>query len=461
MPAADVFAGTADWSVDVGDTREWVWNLPRNRVHCVVTSPPYYGLRDYQTASWDGGDPACDHVPDTAHQKQGATSIRQGRANVEAQRNETTRRFCSKCGAFRVDDQIGLEQTPDEYVASLVDVFRGVRRALHPTGVLWLNLGDSYNNAGSSRNGEGLDGSRRGGATGADGECGYKKRDNRRAWADIGIKHKDLIGIPWRVAFALQADGWYLRQHMPWLKGSGGMPESADDRPCVQVESVFLLTKNPDYYFDMQAVRRRAATVPHVAGNKKVDSSRNDGDNMDSTWAGDGLRNWRVSDFWHESLGCVVSADDRLLAFDVPTVSYKAAHFATFPPRLVLPMILAGSSQHGCCPHCHAPWVRQVEKQRVATRPGDDTKTTGDSSVDGNRDPQRHVTKTRTVGWEPSCDCTNNTPVPAVVVDPFTGSGTTLMVARDRGRRAAGVELNPQYAAMARKRIESATPDLF
>lgn len=245
--------------------------IAEKSVQTCVTSPPYFGLRDYG-----------------------------------------------------VDGQLGLEATPDEYVAKMVEVFRCVRNVLTDDGTLWLNIGDSYNNAGSSRNGEGLDGSRRGGATGPDGAAGYKKRDLRYALREHGIKHKDLIGIPWMLAFALRADGWYLRQDIIWHKPNP-MPESVTDRCTKAHEYVFLLSKSPKYYFDHEAVKEDA--VKGAAGssfNKGKTAEHQLGRSSDAERVEDGKRNRRS-------------------VWSVATRPYKGAHFATFPSALIEPCILAGS----------------------------------------------------------------------------------------------------------------------
>ena len=185
----------------VGDCRQTLATLPDGSVQTCVTSPPYFGLRDYGTATWEGGDVACDHKTGKSARNDGA---RIGVDGAVA---------CAKCGARRVDSQIGLEQTPDAYVAELVAVFREVRRVLRNDGTLWLNLGDSYARAGGWSDNSGLDGLAR-------GESGRARTNAPEGVASqqlpVGLKSKDLIGIPWRVAFALQADGWYLRQDIIW-----------------------------------------------------------------------------------------------------------------------------------------------------------------------------------------------------------------------------------------------------
>jgi DNA modification methylase len=316
-----------------GDCIAGLRTLPDESVHCCVTSPPYWGLRDY------------------GH-----------------------------------DGQIGLEPTPEAYVARMVEVFREVRRVLRDDGTCWVNLGDSYNNAGSSKNGTGLDGKQRGGATGADGECGYKKRDLRHALKGSGIKHKDLCGIPWRVAFALQADGWWLRQDIIWHKPNP-MPESVRDRCTKAHEYVFLLTKSERYYYDAAEIAEKSKDPSgfkyeggwqemreHVEPELRVQTGncRTENGTVPHFASGHGDRRNRRS------------------VWTVTTKPYSGAHFAVMPADLVEPCIKAGCPEGG------------------------------------------------------------------TVLDPFAGSGTTLAVAAELGRNAIGCELNPEYIALAERRIKDA-----
>jgi DNA modification methylase len=334
-------------TVHVGDCLDSLRSMPSGSVHMAVTSPPYFGLRDYGVAG-----------------------------------------------------QIGLEETPESYVAKLVAVFREVRRVLRPDGTLWLNLGDTY--SGSRETG------RNDAAALYPGGFTQQERAKRRLTVTDQPAPKNLLGIPWRVAFALQADGWYLRQDIIWHKPNP-MPSSVRDRCTTAHEYVFLLSASPRYYFDAEAIKEPAT---------------------DGT-----TRNKR--DVW-----------------TIAPKPYKEAHFACYPPALVEPCVLAGTSAHGACAHCGAPFARQVERTRTATRPGTDTKVTGDAITDGNRDPERHVTATRTVGWSKPCSCPDAPPVPCVVLDPFGGSGTTAEVAYLAGRSSVLCELNPDYARLIEKRLE-------
>lgn len=203
-----------------GDCLEVLKTLPDGIADCCVTSPPYYGLRDYGTGEWVGGDPECPHRRVSKYSDKTIT----GHAQKELAGNvgdAIYKSVCPLCGAVRIDKQIGLEETPEQYIDRLVAVFHEVKRVLKDDGTLWLNIGDSY--------------------------CGTGDKV-------IGCKQKDLIGIPWMLAFALRADGWYLRQDIIWHKPNP-MPESVKDRCTKSHEYIFLLSKKPKYYFDYEAIQ--------------------------------------------------------------------------------------------------------------------------------------------------------------------------------------------------------------
>lgn len=261
----------------------------------------------------------------------------------------------------------------------------------------------------------------------------------RLAIPSLIFKPKDLVSIPQLVAFALQADGWYLRQDIIWAKPAP-MPESVRDRCTKSHEYIFLLTKSERYYFDAVAVQERAVGGSPVRKSHKGKTAYESGDCHHRTKVG----LCEVGEVEHRNLRDV---------WRISTRGFKGAHFATFPPELPERCIKAGTSERGCCPTCGAPWKRIVEKQRVATRPEADTKVTGDSLTDGNRDPKRHVTRTETIGWQQTCKCPAHEPIPCTVLDPFLGSGTTALMAEHLGRNWIGCELNSEYAEIARQRI--------
>ncbi len=385
----------ATWLLAQADARRCP--LASGSVQCVVTSPPYYGLRDYGTAG-----------------------------------------------------QIGLEPTPAAYVAAMVDVFREVRRVLRDDGTVWLNVGDSYAND-----------AKWGGATGGKHATGLHGHPVGRLKRSTGLKPKDLIGIPWALAFALRDDGWFLRSEIIWAKPNP-MPESVTDRPTKAHEQVFLLTKRERYFYDADAVReaRKPASLNRYQYG------------LNTTAPADGRISIGAANpraIGHcERMGDNVNPAGRNCrsVWSITTEPVSEAHFATMPTRLVLPCVLAGTSERGACPACGAPWVRETESERVPTRPGVGSKVyidppvhpdspvrTHHGDVCGNRDPMRHVSTFRTLGWSPSCACPPTEPVPCVVYDPFAGSGTVPMVAARLGRRGVGTDLSAAYLAIAARRI--------
>jgi DNA modification methylase len=317
----------------VGDVRERLRDIPDNSIHCCITSPPYFGLRDYGTAQWAGGDPACDHTGvrrNHSGEKQG-TSAGTSRDPVS--------RTCRLCGAVRIDSQIGLENTLSEYIATLVDVFRDVRRVLRNDGTLWLNIGDSYSDGGSGANGR-MRNATNGNTTGhADTK---KPRYILDARGD-GLKPKDLMMVPARLAIALQDDGWYLRSDIIWHKRAP-MPESVTDRPTSAHEHVFLLTKQATYFYDSDAIREQGPGSHPRGANASIIQERNDNGRIlfETNPAGRNARNvWTLS-----------------------PEPFPAAHFATFPTEIPRRCIRAGTSEKGCCAACGAPWRRVVERSK-------------------------------------------------------------------------------------------------
>jgi len=407
-----------DLTIYQGDVRDTLANVADESVQTCVTSPPYWGLRDYGTADWEGGNPDCDHKVSSGGPSQLEGASQRGRSDV-------AKGACPRCGARRIDSQLGLEPTIEEYVANMVGVFREVRRVLRKDGSLWLNLGDSYNGSG--------------GAGGDYGPGGLKEGQPKYPGRNVsGLKAKDLCGIPWRVAFALQADGWWLRSDIIWAKPNP-MPESVTDRPTKAHEYIFLLTKSPTYYYDADAIRESLATEPHAPGNKTGRDGghlRNDfgTDAMERVWGNPAGRNKRT-------------------VWTVATQPTPEAHFATYPTKLIEPCIIAGTSPQAC-PKCGAPWERVTEKtgavhtREPAHQPGN-TRTKTDST---GWQPTTRPTET----FRPTCPCADNDGSgKCLVLDPFHGSGTTALVALENGRAYVGCELNPAYIEISRRRIQT------
>lgn len=304
-----------------GDCIEGMKTLPDESVHCVVTSPPYYGLRDYGTATWEGGDPHCTHTISMD------TKWNDPKRGTDVLRPETSHRggtasHCHLCGATRIDQQIGLEDTPEAYVQRLVDVFREVRRILRKDGTLWLNLGDSYMGGGGGNY-------NKTGISQAGGQHITNVRNKRSVIEASGLKPKDLIGIPWRVAFALQADGWWLRQDIIWHKPNP-MPESVTDRCTKSHEYIFLLTKSERYYYDAEAVKEK---VENLGTPRKFRDAK---ENSDGTLRNDNGRMYIPLEY-----------RNKRSVWTVATKPYADAHFAVFPSKLIEPCVLAGCPKDG------------------------------------------------------------------------------------------------------------------
>ena len=381
-----------------GDCRDVLRTLADESVHCVVTSPPYFGLRDYGVAG-----------------------------------------------------QIGLEPTPEAFVDELVSVFCELRRVLRKDGTAWLNLGDSYAGGGGFSGGAP---STSGSKSGKYGILGGLKAGGIKPSGTI--KAKNLVGIPWRVAFALQADGWYLRQDIIWSKPNP-MPESVTDRCTRAHEYIFLLSRRARYHYDAAAIAETAET--DRAPSRKAKAS------------GAGHIALRPNGTPYNGEG---SERNRRSVWEVPTTPYAEAHFATFPPGLIAPCILAGCPAQVCA-KCGAPWaslqrrtgpdgesVVVAASARFAARADGrplmgDNAYTADERERGSFNAKSGVLAKETVGAAPSCRC-GAADIPGTVLDPFAGAGTTGLVADRLGRNAILIELNPGYAAMAEDRLRYDAP---
>ena len=374
-----------------GDARTALADIPDGSISCCVTSPPYFNLRDYGTATWDGGGPDCDHLMPVVATSGGrvgdngrdrAASCGTFHGGPAGQKQHQFRDTCGKCGAVRADTQIGMEPTLAEYVANLVAVFREVRRCLRDDGTLWIVIGDSY--AGSSQTG----GSGKETITGGKANQQITMHNGKR---DVppGLKPKDLMMVPARVALALQDDGWYLRSDIIWHK-TAPMPESVTDRPTSAHEHIFLLTKRKTYYYDADAVREAHADSSVRRANLGRDyAGRGDRGEKMVGRAEQGLHSasTTLGGFIHSPTG-----RNQRNVWTLGPAPYAQAHFAVFPPEIPRRCILAGS------------------------REGD------------------------------------------TVLDPFSGAGTTGLVADRLGRHYVGIELNPEYVTMAENRIRNDAP---
>jgi DNA modification methylase len=336
----------------------------------------------------------------------------------------------------------------------MVDVFREVRRVLRDDGTLWLNMGDSYASGELGRHdhkvGRRIDGA----------DCNLKERGIARQQTILrtGLKAKDLVGMPWRLAFALQADGWYLRSDIIWHKPNP-MPESVRDRPTKAHEYVFLMTKSERYFWDQDAVREEqsAGTFARFGEN-----GRRTGSGMKQVHSPNGL----IRDKATYDVAILPSGRNIRSVWSITPKPFKGAHFATFPPALVERCVKAGTSEAGCCPHCGKAWERVTKRPAApasvftARNAPQDGRIHSGSAMNGvmighgqKLQNWRDANPTETLGFRPACTCPAADPVPCVVIDPFIGSGTTAAVARSLGRDCVGIDLNPKYLTMARQRI--------
>jgi DNA modification methylase len=543
----------------VGHVLDRLTNLPNESVHCVVTSPPYYGLRSYGTEPqvW-GGDPNCEHEFDVEivpprHSDDGVTgsTLQGGKATqAQSQRQSAERGFCH-CGAWRGD--LGLEPNPELFICHLVEIFHEVRRVLRKDGTLWLNIGDSYSGTNNTN-------------TGGNANWGSQPgREVQKAFnkQSPGVKPKDLMMLPAQLALALRADRWWLRSEIVWAKRAP-MPESCTDRPTCAHEKVFLLTKSgsptfwthrdhegtrtkpaPDYRWIDHATEDRAEyegkwkdADQQSAGRRlllNVRAKRAAGNTHDAPFAGnepllpetdveppnwktellpDGkakrwsrINLWAAHDYFYDAeavkeeaqsdhpsgnsfVGRQGTAEYRPRTTDsdgprrtggeggpewngvggkrnmrnvwtLGPSAFPGAHFATFHPEIPRRAILAGTSARGVCPKCGAPWVRVVETEKVkcshAPGKGKGARTDFDFPGGGVSDSSCFrtglVPVSQTIGWRPSCSCNAGQVVPATVLEPFLGSGTTALVADQLGRDCIGIELAPSYAAMSERRV--------
>jgi DNA modification methylase len=383
-----------------GDCRDVLPTLASNSVHCVVTSPPYYALRSYLDASH----------PDKHR-------------------------------------EIGSEPTPDAYIATMVAVFREVRRILRNDGVMFLNVGDSYSSG--ARMTQCDPSGNTGTATLADGGA-------RRAPAGVA-KPKDLLMMPARLALALQADGWFIRSDIIWHKPNP-MPESCTDRPTSAHEHVFLLTKRARYFWDAEAVREEAEY-----GRRDASGSWRGAAYLNQSGAQDN----GVSNGVSGSITGKHPETGRNLrnVWTIATAPYAEAHFATYPPALVERCIRAGTSERGACAACGAPYTRITERSVAFTSGSGKTGNVPNGkhagavqALSGDYDIRMGPSvATTTTGWRASCQCNAETQ-PCTVLDPFLGSGTTALVADRLQRHCVGIDLNTTYADLARNRVTDDCP---
>jgi DNA modification methylase len=496
-----------------GNNLDSIKSLESESINTCVTSPPYWGLRDYGTATWVGGDENCSHFRES-HQSDKTITGHKKSVLSGGIADSIYKSVCKRCGAVREDQQLGLEETPEAFVENLVVLFREIRRVLRQDGTVWLNLGDSY--CGTGHKGDTKD------PKYEEGRNGQSHAVNNQV---NGLKNKDLVGIPWRVAFALQQDGWYLRQDIIWHKPNP-MPESVRDRCTKSHEYIFLLSKNNKYYYDNESIKED--TVTKVTGNIRFGGNKY-GDSTDIKHA------TKSGNIYQPT-----KKRNKRTVWTVSTKPYKGAHFATFPMDLIEPCVLAGCPEKVCA-DCGEPYTREVEtvkteinterknslspdyidgKKIIYQRPelvsqkrfvdflrskasakyitektGIVWNTTNhwfrydssgfsyptvedweqvkyifeDDSEEFNAIDYglTYIETTSPPQWRPkveyehidhglqkNCDCETDAFAAGKVLDPFGGAATTGIVADNNNRDAILLELNPEYVEIAHKRIK-------
>jgi len=371
-----------------GDCIESLKKLKDESVNTCITSPPYWGLRDY---------------------------------NGE-------------------EKQLGLEDTPEEFVDNLVKVFKEVKRVLRDDGTVWLNLGDTYSSHKDCKS------TPQSLAKGMQSEVahviekGKSVSRNTKKLKAAGLKNKDLIGIPWRVALALQQDGWYLRQDIIWHKPNP-MPESVKDRCTKAHEYIFLLSKNVKYYFDNEAIKEDAVRAGKIPKGKKYSSELAD----------DKIGGKHTRETLNEKP--VAPKRNKRSVWTVTTKPFKGAHFATFPIDLIEPCVSAGCPEK-ICVDCGEPYKRVMQKPKQLEVDRNKRSGLDDRKVGGVLDKYNRENPPIDLGVQKQCDCETNETKAGTVLDPFAGSGTTGIVAANHARNSVLLELNEEYIKIAKKRIK-------
>jgi DNA modification methylase len=423
--------------------------LPDNSVQCVVTSPPYWGLRKYageQDLIWGNVD-HCQHewVTETKSLEYVQGNPEFARPHREKKSFTSMTNTCSLCGAWR--GAYGLEPTPELYVQHTIEILREIKRVLRPDGVVFWNIGDSYYSSPSNQQGKGNPDS-------GVGVRGCQKVGRVHLPRHDTLKPKDLCLIPFRVAIAAQEDGWWVRSDNIWNK-TNPMPESVTDRPTNSHEYIFMFTKSARYYYDAEAVREPITPEQGEACRKAVISHQKLA--QENKLRGDKEKHNDLG-AWNVAEAYAPTGRNLRSVWTFPTQPYREAHFATFPEKLPELCIKAATPEAGCCSECGKPWERIIEHKNMEI-----DKSKGYAEASGNRTVTSGTmvspAETKTLGWQPGCKC-GKPAVPSIVLDPFAGSGTTLLVARQLGRAAVGYEISKEYCELIRQRNNQGIMDL-
>lgn len=481
MGVEDVLTNRQAWEILVGNAPEVQRGLPAESVHLSLSSPPYMHLRSYNTEPqlWDANNCDCEHdwqpvVRYNENSQRPKSGVAQKDAARERYHHST---ICGLCGAMLCE--LGQEPTREAFVRHLVQVYRETKRVLRPDGVCLIVIADSF--AGSGH-----------GQVGPNSAISKKTKEAyipRRG--DIprstGVPEKNCLLVPYLLAVALQEDGWIVRGVWPWVKWRSAMPEPVTDRPGMAHETVIMLTKRPKYHWDGFAVLRESVSN-HGSGNSFIRPPRQSYEGRGGQpWETAETRGFRTSDIWNDGLddaiaeleaytaylkrvrergGLVVDPDGEPLGLMVNPYAFKGTHYASYPPRLVSEFIKAACPERVCV-GCGTPYRRLVATtslERYELPPDDaryrpkryDSKY---EALKGDGTGMRYA-KRESAGWERQCDCATDAMAGGIVLDPFAGVATTLLVATELNRRSIGVELNEEYATLARERLAVIKPVL-
>lgn len=463
-----------------GDAKEILKSLPNESIDCVITSPPYWALRDYGTGKWIGGDLKCDHKknPPAFSEKALAKSTIGAYANT-GHAQENYMKICGKCGAKREDKQLGLEPTFQEYISKLCDVFDEAKRVLKKEGTCWVNMGDTYSAQRWTGSGK--------------GQAMNKFRDGHRDLNPekiTGMEDKCLVQIPSRFAIEMANRGWILRNEIIWHKPNC-MPSSVKDRFTVDFEKMFFFVKNKKYYFETQYEKYSPNTFPRmlrgVGRNNKwtegpdgqtehtMNQPRNNIEKDFFEYQGQGIKDYgnvgvqNPSDVKRRILKSIKKSQqgrNKRCVWQITTKPFKEAHFATFPPKLIETPIKAGCPEL-ICKACGKPRGKLFKSMEIG-RGVSNTKYNTENSTAGRLAQKRQAY--RKMGFDSPplpefsgySDCGCNAGFNhGIVLDMFIGSGTTAVVAMSLGLNFIGIELNPNYVAIAEKRIREASQKLL